>query len=359
MDKITALIQQGKIAFEEKNYELAYSTLSSVLGGEDDAVEVLDTQELALLYSLRGTSLLYIDEPAHLSDPGIFNQVLDDYIQAIEMDPGRDMFYLLRGRLYLNCEFTDYLDEAYEDLSKALQYEEDRPDALALMGQLFYKQLEFDKAVYYFDLAAQTEPGAGIYELKGLAQFRNFPPDYAAAALSFELATGYDPNKEELYIWQAQCLQELEQYEEAIKVYDALIQRYPNRAGYYVDRGFLKAQVDPALSIGDYDLSLSLELNAPAYNNRADAYRKLDRYDEAIADANSALKLDPAYTIAYATLAEIYADKKDAPSMYRYLERALQYYYQNTEEVTGEAVFQPYLEDAPFRELLGRFGSKF
>ena len=86
--------------------------------------------------------------------------------------------------------------------------------------------------------------------LKPIAWIHSSPPRFTAALEDFRRSLELDPEQPELYIWLAQCYQELGRLEEAIGTYDRLIERYPRNAGYYVDRGVLKASedIDAAMS---------------------------------------------------------------------------------------------------------------
>ena len=79
------------------------------------------------------------------------------------------------------------------------------------------------------------------------------------------------------------------------------------------NRGFAKRQqgkLDEA--IADYDMAISLNPNhAKAYNNRGVAYRKKGDLDRAIADYNEAIRLDPKDAKAYHNRGYAYWKKGD------------------------------------------------
>ena len=66
-------------------------------------------------------------------------------------------------------------------------------------------------------------------------------------------------------------------------------------------------------------MAISLEpFRKEAYNNRADAYRRIRKYHEAITDCQKALEIDPEFDLAYATLAEIAAVQHRESEFYSY-----------------------------------------
>ncbi len=90
-------------------------------------------------------------------------------------------------------------------------------------------------------------------------------------------------------------------YYEAIKYYSRFIEKYPNYAGAYINRGLAKVELeDYRGAIQDYNKAIELNPNyADAYNNRGLAKDKLKDYRGAIQDYNKAIELNPNYADAY------------------------------------------------------------
>lgn len=88
---------------------------------------------------------------------------------------------------------------------------------------------------------------------------------------------------------------------EAIAIFSELIERNPNNANHYSNRGLVYFQTgQSAAAIADYDHAL--ELNPcldSAYNNRANYYAAQGKFLEAILDYNIALDLNPANVRAW------------------------------------------------------------
>ena len=84
-----------------------------------------------------------------------------------------------------------------------------------------------------------------------------------------------------------------------------------NLAKAYYNRGIAyekKGEYDRA--IADYDTAIKLNpKNATAYNNRGIAYSKKGEYDRAIADYDTAIKLNPNYAMTYSNRGVAYDGK--------------------------------------------------
>ncbi len=92
-----------------------------------------------------------------------------------------------------------------------------------------------------------------------------------------------------------------ENYKLAVKLFTEAIERNPNSAVAYFNRGnAYQAQKRYLRAISDYDLAIKRQPRmAQAYQNRGLAKRKLDRIKDAIADYTLAIKYQPGYFQAY------------------------------------------------------------
>ncbi len=83
--------------------------------------------------------------------------------------------------------------------------------------------------------------------------------------------------------------------EAAIALFDILIQRQPNNASHYNNRGLLHFQTGEYLdALDDYDRAIALNpILSQVYNNRANCHAALGSLDEAVADYDTALDLNP------------------------------------------------------------------
>ncbi|WNJ21017.1 tetratricopeptide repeat protein [Pontibacter sp. G13] len=354
-ERIQKLIDMGRRSYEERAFEQATTKLSLALGmiQEEDPDRLLfDEAELAEVHVIRGTSMLEGDRGQAFEDPDLFHQIMEDYEAAIELVPDQLLYYNLRGRMYMNCTFEDFSEKAKEDFEHVLKHEKDNPIALKNLGELSSKLGEYEDAIRHYDRLIQAAPDPDAYFMRGMAHFRQRNPDYKAAAADFLQAQREMPTMAELYLFRSQCLVELGDVEGAIEEYDRLIEVDGSKAGYYVDRGVLKLEQSLEAAKADFDKALDLEAHPLAFNNRAWIHSQQGRYQEAILDAEAALDADGEHSIAYATLAEIYAAKGDRASFLEYLEQALTYYYEDPLEVLDEPAFAQFGDDPDFKQLV-------
>ncbi|MEM9718372.1 MAG: tetratricopeptide repeat protein [Bacteroidota bacterium] len=350
-------IIQGKEAFKLRKFEKAFEWLSKAIGllESEKAGQWMNAEDIAELYLLRGSALLAQNEREAYENPDIFNQILDDYEQTLELDENQIEAYGLRGRLYLNCQFTSYKEEARKDFQEVLSRDPMHLETLNAMGQLFYEQGEYPKAIYYLNLVLKEAPTVESWELRALSHLRSLPPNYTAAIQDFGKAKDLQPDREEFYLWRAQGFQELGLIEDAIKEYDQLLDKNPNNSSFWVDRGTLSMQIDAGQAMEDFSTAIELAGDPLGYNNRAFLHRQQGDYVAALTDAQKALEADPNASITYATIAEIYADMGEEEPFYQYFQLALEHYYEDAVDARSEPGFQKFAHEDRFLALLDDF----
>ena len=102
----------------------------------------------------------------------------------------------------------------------------------------------------------------------------------------------------------------LKKYEEAIKDYDKAIELNPNNASYYNNRGISFNNLkEYEKAINDYNKAIELNPSyALAYNNRGVSLDNLKKYNEAINNYNKAIELDPNYSVSYFNKGLVYRE---------------------------------------------------
>jgi len=350
-------LKKGRAALEARDYQEAHRFFSlAIFQIEEQKAELeLSESEVAEAYVLRATALWREDEPAAYQDADIFHQVLNDLEQALDMQPRNAALLNLRGRLYLGATFEDHRTRAKADFEAALAILPEDVETLKNMAEVLMEQDENRLAADYLTKAIdQGQPDPELYLRRGVAFFKKAPPEYAAAAADFGQAEQLAPEVEETYLWRSQCFQEMGEIELAVEEYDKLIALAP-QAGYLVDRGVVKLSLNEDAALEDFEKALEVAPHPLAYNNRAALLRLKGRHHEALADAQEALAIDPSYSVAHATLAEVYADMGDTEQMMHHLRLALEHYYDDVMEVMTEPVFEPYLQHTEFQALLDRY----
>lgn len=151
---------------------------------------------------------------------------------------------------------------------------------------------------------------------------------------------------------KGQVLDELHRYDDAIQCYNRAIKAAPFKAAGYISRSYAlirKGEFESALE--DLDIALELEPCKEAYNNRADVLRRLNRFDEALSDALSALSNDPEFDLAHATIAEIEAIRGNNDDFYKHLKKAVQFGYP-LHKYSFDEVYEPFRSEEEFQKLM-------
>ena len=159
---------------------------------------------------------------------------------------------LMRGEAYIAMGRENSLGEAQNIAMSLLRNNNQDPEALVLRGRVLYGQGENEKAIQFFRMAISCDP------------------DFRDAVKWLRIVQKLDRMKNEGNVeFKAGRLQPaIEKYTQAL-------------------------EIDPA----------NRSMNAKLLQNRAQCKIKLKQYDEAIADAERAVSLDPSYTKARKTKA--------------------------------------------------------
>ncbi len=188
-----------------------------------------------------------------LHQQGRFEEAIQDYDEAIRLDPQRIEAYNNRGRAYLN------LDQA-------------------------------QKAIEDFDQVLRLDPQlAEAYYNRGLAHDRLGQNEKAKA--DFDQAIALDPELERSIV--GKLFHKGENLKKAIEILDEVIRLNPGFADDHLTRGnmyLFLGKPQPALEDFDEAIGLNAELTA-AYRGRALAYTLLDKDEEAKQNADRAIEL--------------------------------------------------------------------
>ncbi|KPM35342.1 hypothetical protein AK830_g11219 [Neonectria ditissima] len=151
---------------------------------------------------------------------------------------------LMRGEAYLKMGRENSLGEAQNIAMSLIRNNNQDPEALVLRGRVLYGQGENDKAIQFF-----------------------------------RMACGYDPDFRDAIKW-LRIVQKLDRMKE-----EGNVEFKAGRLQQAIEKYTLALDIDPS----------NKSMNAKLLQNRAQCRIKLKEYDEAVADCNRAIGLDPGY----------------------------------------------------------------
>jgi tetratricopeptide (TPR) repeat protein len=205
-------------------------------------------------YRLHRSVLLYNIAQVY-SAVRAYDEAIEYYTAAMEMDPRYSEYHNERGAMYLKL---GRLDEAIVDFRQAI----------ALSAPYFEVWTNLGQA----------------YRRKG---------DQAAAVEAYTQALDIEPSAPLARIGRAQAYEALQRPEAALADYDLALKAYPNDAQMLSNRATLLFEAGRVTeSLRDLDEALRIAPNTPElYENRAIALMALGRQEEAARDQEHAMSL--------------------------------------------------------------------
>src|SRR5262249_45371287 len=204
--------------------------------------------QLAMVLNNRGNAYEALD---HL------DQAARDYDQAIALNPHYATAYFNRGLLHARRE---QFDRALSDFTILIDMEEGSPRAYHIRGYVYEKLGQFDLAIADFNIALALDPGF-VQSLNNRGVVLRKTREFQRALADFDAALALDP---------------------------AYVLARTNRSRVLVDLDKVDQAIDELTAIVDLRPRF-----VEAYLARAEAYERLARRVEALADYRRALELAP------------------------------------------------------------------
>ena len=251
--------------------------------------------KFAYAYNNRGNSYYALKE---------YDKVIADYTEAIALDPKDAEVYYNRGNLYYVLK--EY-NKAIADYTEAIALDLKDTKAYYNRGNSYYDLKEYDKAIADYTEAIALDPKfAKAYNNRGNSY--DDLKEYDKAIADYTEAVALDPKYAVAYYNRGNLYDDLKEHDKAIADYTEAIALDPKVAYAYINRGISYRKLEEYdKAIADYTEAIALDpKDAEVYNNRGASYDDIKEYDKAIADFTEAIALDPKYKMAYKNRAITY-----------------------------------------------------
>jgi tetratricopeptide (TPR) repeat protein len=254
---------------------------------------------------------------------GWADRAAEDFTRALKLCPfeadaleGRARAWLLKGDLA----------KALADCEDALALAAERASAYELRGRLHALKRQYDKAVADLDKAIELAPKAAEYHVeRGRTLLEAGDARKALAGLTE--ATKLDKGNAEAWMWRGVACFRLKDYGAANTAYVESRKYDPTNPEVCYHLAILAVAVKQDKdAVKFYTLALELGHPQPALvrTERAGAYARQGRHDEALDDLKAAVNSDPKFVPAYCLAAELFERQGNDELSQRLYARALE-----------------------------------
>ena len=251
-------------------------------------VEKIDS----LLYKKAANELSatdWFEKGLALMESGKYQDAIEAYSKAIELNPEYAWAYCNRGIAYRNLE--DYR-QAIRDYDKAIELDPKDADIYCNRGNAYGSLGDYRQAIRDYDKAIElNSKDADTYYNRGITY--GSLGDYRQAIRDFDRAIELNPEDAKAYYYRGITYGSLGDYRQEIRDYDRAIELDPKDALAYYNRGLAYAKLeDYRQAIRDFDRAIELDpKDALAYFNRGSAHGKLGNFYRETMDSKIAAKL--------------------------------------------------------------------
>ncbi len=208
---------------------------------------------------------------------GDYDRAIQDYDQAIRLDPSFALAFSSRGLAYYKK--GDY-DRAIQDFDQAIRLNPDYALAFASRGEAYDKKGDRDRAMQDYDQAIQLDPNDSMtFNNRGCTYFTK--GKYDRAIQDYVQAIRLDPSNSLAFGNRASAYGEKGEYDRAFQDFDQAIRLDPNYAEAFYNRGSVELKIgDYNRAILDFDQAIRLKPNySEAIYRRGLAYSQKGNYD--------------------------------------------------------------------------------
>jgi tetratricopeptide (TPR) repeat protein len=255
------------------NAEPAAARPNSYLDAANSSLHELDPETQS---ALRQAETLTADGKLGLAVEAL-SRIIGDH-------PKTALAFLLRGQA--NAQRHNDAD-ALADFSTAIELEPHKSTHYVARGFFQLSRGNTAKSIEDFNSALKLDPkDSHAYNDRGMARVTS--GEVKQAIEDFNHAIELDPKSATAYTNRSFALIKLDRRNEALADLDRAIQLDPKAPGAYDSRGSLRLEAnDYQRALADFTSAIKLEKNNPTYfSHRRETLLKLERYAEAQADAS-------------------------------------------------------------------------
>ncbi|MBD2559319.1 MULTISPECIES: serine/threonine-protein kinase [Nostoc] len=230
-------------------------------------------------------------------EAGNYEGAVEDFNQAIELEPQNALAYNRRGDAYYRL--GDY-EQAQADSSQAILLNPQDANAYFDRGFAFSELGKYKEAIADYTQAIKlNSENAYAYYGRGLARAQ--VKDNKGAMGDFSKAIALKPQYTEAYLQRGILRRRLRLRQGAIQDFDTVIKINPSDAKAYYQRGLTQSiNKQKYAALKDYTDAININPKyIEAYLNRGDVYSDLGNKVEATEDYNTILQIDPKFIAAY------------------------------------------------------------
>jgi lipoprotein NlpI len=190
---------------------------------------------------------------------GDYDRAIQDYSQAIQLDPKSAVYLSNRGNAY--ADKGDY-DSAIKDFDKAIELNPKSSNVYSSKGFAFARKGDYDSAIKYYSQAIQLgSTDAPTYNGRGDAYLAK--ADYMHAIQDYDDAIRNNPSYAEAFFGRGKAYFAERNYDHAVQDFSKTIALQQSNAGAYWDRALAELYWDKPGSAAD-DLAAAVKL-APTH----------------------------------------------------------------------------------------------
>jgi tetratricopeptide (TPR) repeat protein len=250
----------------------------SLLAAMRDAVQVSRAAKYGVTEDTKPqTAGTFLDRGIMFAERGDYDMAIEDFTEAIKLNPNLAAAYFNRGNAY---GFKEDYDRAIVDFNQAIRLDPNYARAYNNRGNAYAGKGDDDRAIADFNQAIRLDSNnAYRYISRGNVYMNKGDDDQAIA--DYSQAIKLDPNNANVYFNRGYAYDKIGDGDKAIADYTQAIKLAPNDADAYINRGVAyKAKGDDDRAIADYSQAIKLDPNdANAYYNRGVVYSKKGDYD--------------------------------------------------------------------------------